>query len=337
MRIGIVGIGFMGMIHYLAAKRTPGVKVAAIATRDPRKRAGDWTMIQGNFGPRGQQEDLTGVTVYDDLAALLGDTSVDLVDICLPNDGHHAAALAALRSGKHVLVEKAIALTIEQADEMLAAAADAGKTLQVAHVLPFFPEFKFALEAARDRRYGALRGAHFRRHISPPDWSGAMADLQRTGGPIVDLHIHDTHFIALLAGRPQAVFSRGLLREGVPEYVSTQYLYDEPTPCLTATSGSISSPSRPFTHGFEIYFDDATVYFEAGTPLTVYTKSGVETPSLPAGDPLDAFADELKAAIEVASGRTTGGILDGKLARDALALCLRERESILSGQMVLVD
>ena len=61
LRVGIVGIGFMGMIHYLAWQRVSGAKVSAIATRDPKKRAGDWTGIKGNFGPPGKQEDLSGI------------------------------------------------------------------------------------------------------------------------------------------------------------------------------------------------------------------------------------------------------------------------------------
>ena len=53
VRVGIVGIGFMGMIHYLAYKNVPGAKVAAICTRDKKKLAGDWRGIKGNFGSPG--------------------------------------------------------------------------------------------------------------------------------------------------------------------------------------------------------------------------------------------------------------------------------------------
>ena len=68
--IGIVGIGFMGMIHYLAARRVEGARVVALCSRDPKKLAGDWTSIQGNFGPRGTQMDLSGIAA---LRRLCGD------------------------------------------------------------------------------------------------------------------------------------------------------------------------------------------------------------------------------------------------------------------------
>ena len=148
-RIGISGIGFMGMIHYLAAKRLNGATVTAIHTRDPKKLAGDWRGIRGNFGPPGAIMDLGSIhrhARYDDL---LTDPNIDLVDICTPTGQHEAMAIAALRAGKHVLVEKPIALDIAAADRMVAAANASGKLLMVGQVLPFFPEFAFLAEAAK--------------------------------------------------------------------------------------------------------------------------------------------------------------------------------------------
>src|SRR5690348_558641 len=166
VRIGIVGVGFMGMIHYLAARHLRGAHVAAICSRDPKKLAGDWRSIQGNFGPRGEMMDLSAVQKYDRLEALLADPDIDLVDVCNPTAEHPATALRALEAGKHVLVEKAIALDPKDADAMVAAAARAKRLLMVAHVLPFVPEFAFAADAIRSGRHGRLLGAHFKRVIS---------------------------------------------------------------------------------------------------------------------------------------------------------------------------
>ena len=138
IRIGIVGIGFMGMIHYLAAQKLKGAKVTAICSRDAKKRAGDWRGIRGNFGPPGTQMNLSRVKKYEELDELLADPDIDMVDVCNPTQQHAATALAALKAGKHVLVEKAIALDTKQADAMVKTAQHAGKLLMVAHVLPFF-------------------------------------------------------------------------------------------------------------------------------------------------------------------------------------------------------
>src|SRR5882724_10293454 len=135
VRIGIVGVGFMGMIHYLAARKVKGARVEAICSRDENKLAGDWRDIRGNFGPRGEMMDLSAVRTYRRLDELLADPAIDLVDVCNPTHRHPETAILALRAGKHVLVEKAIALDPRDADAMVEAADRAGKLLMVAHVL----------------------------------------------------------------------------------------------------------------------------------------------------------------------------------------------------------
>jgi predicted dehydrogenase len=342
--IGIAGIGFMGMIHYLAARRVEGAEVVALCSRDPKKLAGDWTSIQGNFGPRGTQMDLTGIALYEDLAAMLADPRVDLVDLCVPNDRHAPMAIQALNAGKPVLVEKPIALTVEEADAMVAASREAGKPLMVAQVLPFVPEFAFALEAVRSARYGKLKAAHFTRVISKPDWSSGIADAGRSGGPAIDLHIHDTHFVGLLCGVPRAVHSRGVVEDGVVVHLATQYLFDPGGPAVSCVSGALSQSSRPFTHGFELYLDQATIGFEyanlagqghVAMPLTVMLADGtLERPELGGGDPVDGFVRELTAATSALATGGTAPELAGDLARQALRLCLAEVESARSGRVV---
>src|SRR4051794_26358822 len=67
VRIGLVGVGFMGMIHYLAARKLRGAKVTALCSRDTKKLAGDWRGIRGNFGPPGEQMDLGKIKKYQRL------------------------------------------------------------------------------------------------------------------------------------------------------------------------------------------------------------------------------------------------------------------------------
>jgi predicted dehydrogenase len=321
-----------------------GARVVALCSRDKKKLAGDWTSIQGNFGPRGTQMDLSGLALYDDFAAMLADPQVDLIDLCVPNDLHGRMAIQALKAGKPVLVEKPIALTIGEADAMVAAAQEAGKPLMVAQVLPFVPEFAFALEAVESGRYGSLRAAHFTRVISRPDWSSEIADASRSGGPAIDLHIHDTHFISLLCGVPRAVHSRGVVENGAVIHLTTQYLFDRPDLAVSCVSGALSQNGRPFAHGYELYLDRATIAFEfanlagqghVAMPLTVILPDGtIERPDLGAGDPVDGFVRELTVAVEaVASGRAAPQ-LAGDLARQALSLCLAEVDSVRTGGVV---
>ncbi len=340
VRIGIVGIGFMGRIHYLAAQRLPGAKVAAVCSRDPAKLAGDWRNTRGNFGPEPGQVDLSGVKKYAAFAEMLADPDIDLIDICTVTDQHAPLASQALKAGKHVLVEKAIALTTADADAMVSAAKRAGKLLMVAHVLPFFPEFKFAADIIRAGKYGKVLAAHFKRVIAKPDWSADIGDAAKTGGPAVDLHIHDTHFIGLVCGVPKHVFSVGIVEGGAVTYLTTSYLFGSGGPAVTCSSGAICMSGRPFVHGYEIYLERASlIYDSGGTPLTFLTADGKSSqPTLPGGgDALSAFADEIQAAVDgVASGKEPD-LLRGQLARDALALCHCECESVKTGKVVSVS
>jgi predicted dehydrogenase len=335
IRIGIVGVGFMGMIHYLAARKLKGARVTAICSRDARKRAGDWRGIRGNFGPPGEQMDLSRVKRYAEVDELLGDPEIDMVDICNPTQQHPQTAIAALRAGKHVLVEKAIALDPKDADAMLKTADRAGKLLMVAHVLPFFPEFAFAAEAVRGGKYGRLLGAHFTRVISKPDWSSDIGDPAKTGGPAVDLHIHDTHFIGLLCGVPERVFSSGVDRHGAVQYLTTQYLYGDGGPAVSCSSGALAQKGREFVHGYEIYLERATLVYESGTkPLTVLSADGkARRPKLKGGaSATAAFTTEIQTAVDGVKRGREPALLSGRLARHALVLCHKEIQSVRTGK-----
>lgn len=346
IRVGLVGIGFMGMTHYLAYQKIRGVKVAAVCETDPKRRRGDWRTIQGNFGPRGELMDLSAVAQYADLDELLGDADVDMVDVCLPTALHPAMAVAALKAGKHVFCEKPIALNPADAKRMTQAANAAGKILQIGHVLPFFPEYRFAYQTVVGGKCGKLLGGHFKRIVSEPRWMPGYFDPAKLGGPMLDLHVHDAHFIRLLCGMPRQVQTAGSVRGEVLERFSTQFLFDDPELIVTAASGVIAQQGRPFTHAFEIYLEKATLLFDfaaivggmdAHTPLTVLTEGGKATrPKLGSGDPSAAFTAELTEAVRAVRAGAASPLLDARLACDAVCLCRKQTESALRHRPVKV-
>lgn len=334
IRVGICGLGFMGMTHYNAYKKVRGAKVVAVCEKDPKRLAGDWRSIQGNFGPRGTKVDLSRLARYEQVEELLADPNVDMVDICLPPAAHPEVAMAALKAGKHVLSEKPIALHTADARRMVQTAKQVGKMLMIAHVLPFVPEYTLAYKAAVSGQFGKLRGGNFKRVISDPLWLTDFYNPNVCGGPMIDLHIHDAHFIRLLFGMPKAVQSLGRMRGEVAEYFNTQFLFDNPELVVTATSGVIYQQGRPFTHGYEIHFEKATLVFDSGDgmPLTIYDDKGkVRRPKLGTFDMTDAFPIELAEAIRAVQSGTPSALLDGQLACDALYLGAKQTESIKGG------
>ena len=217
IKVGITGLGFMGMIHYLAYQRLRDVKVVAICDTIPERLKGDWTAIKGNFGPQGTIMDLTGIATYDKFEDLLADSNVDAVDICLPPCAHAEKTIAALDAGKNVFCEKPISLKADDGAAMVAAAQRNNRLLMIGHVLPFFASHRFVLDAKESGKYGKLLGGNFIRVISDPVWLKNFYNMSTSGGPMLDLHIHDAHFIRLLFGMPTAVSSIGRCRGDVPE------------------------------------------------------------------------------------------------------------------------
>lgn len=343
MNVGIVGIGFMGMIHYLAYQKVRGAKVTAICTRDAKKLAGDWRGIKGNFGPEGTKMDLGPIARYADWRELLKDPKIDLVDVCLPPSMHAEVSVAAAKAGKHVLVEKPIALETAAAQRMVKAARDAKTLLLIAQVLPFNPAYAFAYEAVSSGRYGKLLGGHFKRVIADPTWIKDFYDPTTVGGPVVDLHIHDAHFIRLLCGMPKQVFSSGRVTDDVVKFVNTQFLFGPDGPAITASSGVVDQQGRSFTHAFEIYLEKGTLLFDFAViddkpttcmPLTVLAANGKVVH--PKESEVDGFVSELTEAAKCVKSGKASPLLSGDLACDALKLCHKQIESVKSGRIVKV-
>lgn len=333
VRIGIVGIGFMGVTHFKAIQKVKGAKVTAICTRDRKKLKGDWRAVQGNFGGGGGVQDLKGVSAYADIEDLLADDKVDLIDICLPTTMHYDWTMAALQADKHVFLEKPIALDLKEAQRMVAAAKKRRQRLMVAHVLRYFPEFRLIKQLLDAGTHGRVLAASFKRAISMPSWWNPK-DLARTGGPAVDLHIHDSDFVQYLFGMPEAVSSAGVIRKGgVVEHIDTHYHF-KGRHQVTASGGWLSQQGCPFEHGYDVYFEDATLKYNSswGQPPVLLTKDGKSRkPKLPGKD---GFVGELQEAVDSVKAGKDSKVLSGQSALDSLRLTLREIDSVKSGRRV---
>ena len=344
LKVGIAGIGFMGMIHYLAYQGARGMRVEAIYSRSKKKRSGDWRGIQGNFGPAGQKMDLSGVRTYGRLEDLLADPKIDLVDVTLPPYLHADTTISALKAGKHVFCEKPISLQADESQRMVRAASQTKRQLLIGHVLPFFPEYAWARRVIESGKYGKPLGGSFRRVISDPAWLKDYWNPKRVGGPMLDLHVHDAHFIRLLFGMPKVVSTHGRLRGATAEYWQSSFRFANPKIFVSATSGTIGQQGRPFTHGFEIFLEKATLCFDFAVVKnqasylckpTLFGPGGrVSHPKLGDGDPLAVFQTQLKeVARSVRTGRSSG-ILTGNLARDAILICHAQTKSLHSQRPV---
>lgn len=258
----------MGGVHLRAWLATPGATLAAVFANDERQLAGDLTGTQGNLGRPGEFLDFSAVKKFRDVDALLGDAEIDAVDLCLPTYMHEEVAVAALRAGKHVLVEKPMALDGVSAGNMIREAERAGKILMSAQVLRFFPEYTALRDAMPG--LGSVRSAFLRRRCAAPAWGGWLKDPEKSGGGAFDLLIHDVDMCLHLFGRPEAVSAVGHcdLAAGL-DSIHGQLFY--PFGVVVVSGGWQHEGAFPFGMEYSVTLDGGTIeYNSSGRPPTLY-------------------------------------------------------------------
>ena len=253
----------MGMTHIRAWKQVSRARVAALVSSDEKKLAGDLTGVSGNLSDGGgEMMDFSGIRKFRTLEGALGDPEIDAVDICLPTDQHGKSAIAALRAGKHVFLEKPMALDELEAEAVLGEARHSGRTLMVGHVLRFIPSYAALADALRTA--GPAHSAFFRRKCGAPSWSRWMTDASRSGGGIFDLLIHDADYCIACWGMPDSVRASGYenLACGI-DVVHAELHYRDVGPVVI--SGGWHHPAAyPFSMEFTVVTDRSTIQWSTG-------------------------------------------------------------------------
>jgi myo-inositol 2-dehydrogenase/D-chiro-inositol 1-dehydrogenase len=120
LRFGLIGYGLWGTHHAEAIAKAPGAELAAIACQSEATAAA-------------ARKRFPDIPIYRDYKSLLADASIEAVDIVVPNHMHEEIGVAALKAGKHVLLEKPMALSVAACDHLLDAAGASGKVLSIGH------------------------------------------------------------------------------------------------------------------------------------------------------------------------------------------------------------
>ena len=261
LKVGLIGCGFMGAMHANCYKNLPGVTLAAVA--DIR---------------RDKAEALAGGTdavIYADGMELIENAELDVIDICLPTYLHARYALAAMDKVGYLFVEKPLALTVAEGEEMLKKSETTGTRVQVGQVIRFWDEYVALRDIVKSGKYGKVVNANFRRISPRPDWGWEdwLLDETRSGGAAQDLHIHDIDFVLSLFGEPKSFFSIKNSHGEVNSYVNTVLAYDG---FPVSVEGTWDLPgSYPFTATFRVVFEGATIE-NAGGKFMCYTASGAQ-------------------------------------------------------------
>ena len=182
--IGVIAAGQMGQRHANVYRQLPEVQLRAVADL--------------NAQAAHAAADPAGAAAYADWRELLDRDDIQAVSICLPDWDHRDAVIAAAEAGKHILLEKPLAIDVADADDMVAAVKSAGITLLVGHTLHFDPRYAMPLEDFRRGAIGGIIHVYARRNnpiASAEKFEGNTTVLQFLG-------IHDIEYVLSMVDEP---------------------------------------------------------------------------------------------------------------------------------------
>ena len=186
LRVGVLGLGEIGQFHVTGFEAARGADIVAVADRDADLVA--------------RTSKATGARGFNDITELLAGGGVDVVTVCLPHQLHHGVVLEALAAGRHVLVEKPLALTVAECDDIAAASEAAGRTVGVQHNQLFYPPHVRARELIASGLIG--RPVHVRLRLGiGGKYGGWRADPAVAGGGLLfDAGVHRLYLARALFG-----------------------------------------------------------------------------------------------------------------------------------------
>lgn len=301
LRVGLIGLGAIGRVHFDCWRNCAGAQLVAISARDPKKLAGEWAAQEFNLGDQSTERiDLSGIATYREAHDLIADANVEAVDICLPTRHHAPLTIAALRAGKHVFCEKPMALTVEECAAMIDAARAADRLLVIGHCLRYWPHYVHVRDAIASGVHGRPLHASLFRTSALPKWSsdGWLTNPAESGGVILDMHIHDVDVARWWFGEPARVEAHGATHDGLPLSVDALWHYaDGPAVHLHS---AWDPNGGEFRHGFTVVLEKGTLTYDLAAhdgALRLLRDGAASTIELPVPAAHQAEIDDFAAQV----------------------------------------
>ena len=325
----LVGCGFMGGMHAQIYKSLPGVEIVAA--------------VDGRIAESQEKLEKLGcpAPVYAELSEALAAVECDFVDVCLPTHLHKDHSILAIEAGKALFCEKPLALSLAEADAILAAAKRHGTFAQVGHCIRFWPEYQRLMKYHKSGDGGKLQSLNLVRRAGRPDYGieNWLNDESKAGGAALDLHIHDTDFVLALLGQPKSVKSSVTRDFSGPVHVFSLMEYDGVT---VSSEGGWNYPKNwGFQMAFQAVYENAVLDYDSSNEkgLTI-CEGDHETRSLDvvktdAGESksgegnvsdLGGYLNELTYFVDCLRSGNPPAIATLAHARESLALTLKEIE-----------
>lgn len=274
-KFAIIGFGALGKIHFgnliKIAEQRKDIMLVAICNDDIETISKNITINIGNVSV--DNVDFSKYNLYSDYKEMLEKEQLDFVFVTLPSFLHCEVCTYCLEYGLDVYTEKPMAITMEQCDKMMAAVKSSGKKLMVGHCLRFSEEYIYLKKLIESGEYGKVVKAEFSRKSPLPVWSagGWLLDENKSGGCIVDMHIHDVDVMVWLFGVPDDVTSYTTNCRSAFESSFALYKYPDLNVSIIGDWGIATS--YKFKAQYSVTFEKA--YVECiGGKVMLYTDEG---------------------------------------------------------------
>ena len=278
-----------------------------------------------------------GAKVYSDYAEALKSPEIDAVYLCTPVFLHVPQAMQALSAGKHVLVEKPVALNYPQARTLMSAAARSDRKCGVAYFRRFAPKYAMAREMLRKAEFGKvvlIRMTYFSwfnpAQEAPKYWR--VVPSRSGGGPISDMGTHMFDVLVGLFGMPESVYARAetLVQ---PYAVEDSCVAVLKMPSDAQVLASFHWSSKTWAHEFEIVGAEAKVKWHPYDGESVTKTVGRTTQEIPTPNPANVHYPLIEDFVSVVAENRDPAVTAGKAARtnrviDALYLSAREERVV---------
>ncbi|MBQ8311299.1 MAG: Gfo/Idh/MocA family oxidoreductase [Clostridia bacterium] len=328
LKIALIGFGGIARSHFAAYTKLirEGAPIRLVAVCDANiEQFSRQITINNSSQTVILTDDIHTYTSVDDM---LVREAFDMADICLPTHLHKDFSVKLLRAGKHVLCEKPMALCFADCEEMVRASHESGCQLLIGQCLRFSVPYLYLKKCIDEKPFGNILDLHMHRASESPHWSNGnwLHMAEKSGGCILDTHIHDVDIAHFLFGKPLAVST---LECNCPPYWQTQntrLFFDNIT--VTADGSWHDMPNTGFSAGYKARFEHANLILHDGA-VTVYPDGGdAYVAALPQDDYVRA---EIDYFVNVLLSDAPNTINPPESARDTVHIIEHMKQSAACG------
>lgn len=323
-RIGLIGSGTIATEHASAYASVDDAEIVAIVSKE------DASGFATRYAP--------GSELFDDVETMLDAVDPDIVDICVPTHKHREIVETTVDRGYDTFCEKPMARSLADAQRMADRIERSGVTFMVGHLLRFYPQYRRAKEVVDGGGIGEPGVANLSRVGPFPSgsWNNWFADVEESGGILLDLMIHDFDYLRWALGEVERVYTQSVQwRDGEKLMDHAVVLLRFESGAVAHVKGSWAQPERrPFEFSMDLAGDDGLVeYDHDSVPFESHTDDHRTRRAVTGASPMQREIEHFLSCVE----NDAAPEISVDDAIEAMRISLAAIESAERGEPVAVE